>query len=254
MSDAAKQDSPPEIGVRIPGMWEAPEDLVKALPCGYRLGPDGLRMPEGGRVELFPHPPDKQFSRLFLRGCRRPPPKRVQKRIKAYRVNLCLAGPGGSNEAARRMMKAAGALVEAGGFGVFVDNSGVVHRGDDWLELSKQSDEAALFWAFVAAIGNKREIWSIGMHVLGLCDGVLARTGDDEEDQISLCEFLDYTITSGAIVADGDYVGDLQGPRFRVCKEPCRGLPASSPLHNPYGRWRLVPVEKLNHEEHGERS
>ncbi|MHC4140880.1 MAG: hypothetical protein ACYSUF_03020 [Planctomycetota bacterium] len=49
------------------------------------------------------------------------------------------------------------------------------------------------------------------------------------------------------MIADGDYAGDYEGspPRFLLRKEATTFPPPGSPLHNPYGRWRLEPMQVI---------
>jgi len=108
-------------------------------------------------------PPDDEFPRVFEGACRRLPSRRDRRTIESYGVNVCLAGPGGSLEAAIRMLMAGAAVVQAGGAGVFVDNSGRAHPSRDWIDLADSPD-----------------LWSVGMHVFGLCDAVIKRGDDDE--------------------------------------------------------------------------
>ena len=56
------QDQVPEIGVRIPGTWSCPASLEKKLPPGYRITPGWLHMPDGDRLQVFPHAPDDEFA------------------------------------------------------------------------------------------------------------------------------------------------------------------------------------------------
>jgi hypothetical protein len=83
------------------------------------------------------------------------------------------------------------------------------------------------------------------MHVFGLCDAVIGRCGDDEAACLDLTSFLGYTLLPEVVIADGDYAGDYEGspPRFLLRKEATTFPPPGSPLHNPYGRWRLEPIE-----------
>ena len=40
-----------------------------------------------------------------------------------------------------------------------------------------------------------------------------------------------------------DFVGDEDGPRYRLRREDSPQFPPGSPLHNPYGQWRLKPLK-----------
>jgi hypothetical protein len=142
------------------------------------------------------------------------------------------------------MLTAGAAVVRAGGAGVFVDNSGRAHPSRDWIELAEAPDDGAAYQAFVSVFAGKIDIWSVGMHVFGLCDAVIKRGEDDETACFDLTSFLGYTLLPEVVIADGDYAGDHEGspPRFLLRKEATTFPPPGSPLHNPYGRWRLEPL------------
>jgi len=235
-------DRVPEITVRVPGPWTGLADLAASLPAGVELGPDELRMPDGDRLELVPMPPDDVFPDLFMRSCRTRRHRSLRRQLQAYAVNVCLSRPGGSIEAARAMLRAAAAVIEAGGLGVFVDNSGSVYDSNGWSSLARDGDAAAAVLAFVGVYGNGREIYSVGMHVMGLRDAIMPCSGDPDDDVQMLGGLLGYTAVTPRQVVPGDYVGDGLTRSFLVrgCRRPA--LPLGAPMVNPYGYWRLVPV------------
>ena len=236
-------DAPPEVTLRLPGRWSDPRELADALPEGYRLETNRLHLPDGSSVEANALPPDNEFPKLFIDGCQRSPSEEDLRTIENYQVNFCLTGPGGSYDAAKRMLDAGAAVIRAGGAGVFVDNSGLSHPSEDWLDLADDEQDGGAYWAFVMTVGAEDEMYSSGAHVLGLRDAVVPRTGDDQADHFTLNNFLGYTYASGATIGDGDLLGDEDAAHFRVRMEPCTYLPEGSPLHNPYGRWRLEPMD-----------
>lgn len=235
------------IALRIPGVWDGPDALALALPDDFDITERGLHMPDGSLVEVFPMKPDDQFVEIFAKSCERRPSEADRERIERYTVNVCLRSLGGSVEDAARMLAAGAAIIHAGGAGVFVDNSGVAHGSDDWLALAEDSAHGGVFWAYVATIGSEEDVWSLGMHVLGYRDAVMPRSGDDEFDHLRINEFLGYTYRSGAVIRDGDLIGGHGGPEFRLLHEDILDIPDEHPMFNPFGRWRLVPVETPQH-------
>ena len=83
----------------------------------------------------------------------------------------------------------------------------------------------------------------MGMHVLGLRDAIIPSTGNEEYDSRTLHSFLGYTAFSGAEIQEGEVVGDVVLPTFRAHMQPDDRVPADAPMFNPYGRWRLVPLD-----------
>lgn len=233
-----------EIALRIPGQWSHPQDLIRRLPAGFRLAPEALTLPDGTEIGFGAVPADGQFAEIFRTSCRRPPAAEELAAVERYKVNVFLSGPGGSAAAARTMMQAAAAVIRAGGAGVFIDNSTLAHGGRDWLELTEDGGPDALSFAFVAIVRGRSEVWTMGMHVLGLRD-VVMKGGDVDEDGENLIEVIRYLAQGDHPIANGHVLADLNGPRFQAFTEDSTGELAGSPLHNPFGRLRLVNVRDI---------
>ncbi len=233
----------PEVTLRIPGAWSEPQEFFERLPRGCRCTENGLVLVDGTEFEMRALPADEDFPAIFAGGCPKLPTDDERQRIENYTVNVCLTGRGGSVAAARQVMEAGAAVLAAGGAGVFVDNSGLAHGGGDWLTLLDGADDGGVYWAFVSAVHSENELYSMGMHVLGFRDAVIPRTGHEEFDFRTLHSFLGYTAFSGAELKDGDMVGDAVLPNFRVHAEADDRVPEDAPMFNPYGRWRLAPVD-----------
>ncbi len=233
----------PEVTLRIPGAWREPAEFFEKLPPGCRSTEHGLVLDDGTEFELNVLPADEEFPRIFAGACSKMPLDEECERIENYRVNMCLTGRGGSIEAAKRIMQAAAAVLEAGGAGVFVDNSGIAHGATDWQTLLSDADNGGVYWAFVSAVSSESEVYSLGMHILGFRDAIIPSTGNSEYDSRTLHSFLGYTAFSGAAIEDGELFGDAVLPTFRAYSQPDDRVPEDAPMFNPHGRWRLVPVD-----------
>jgi hypothetical protein len=233
----------PEVTLRIPGVWSRPEEFYEHLPMGCRCTESALVLRDGSEFELNVLTADEEFAAIFAGSCPKLPTERERETIENYRVNLCLTGRGGSIESARGLMEAAAIVIETGGAGVFVDNSGLAHGATDWLTLCSDAEKGGVYWAFVGTVRGNDVMYSVGMHVLGFRDAVIPATGDDEYDQRTLHSFLGYTAFSGAKIGDGDMVGDPVLPTFRAHMQADDCFPSDAPMFNSYGRWRLVPVD-----------
>jgi hypothetical protein len=234
----------PEVTLRIPGGWAKPEEFFRNLPRGCRCNENGIVLLDGTEFELNALPADEEFPRVFAGSCPKMPTASECEAIEDYKVNICLTGLGGSIDAAKQIMAAAAAVLSAGGVGVFVDNSGIAHGATDWMKLHDGADDGGVYWAFViAARSENDEVYSVGMHILGLRDAVIPATGNHEYDSRTLHSFLGYTAFSGAEIQDGEVVGDTVLPTFRVYRQDDDRFPADAPMFNPYGRWKLVPLD-----------
>jgi hypothetical protein len=236
--------APIRVALRIPGSWGHPKELLARMPEGYRLTGEALILPDKTEIEFGAMPADDQFADIFRSSCRQPPTDEELATVAGYTVNVLLSGPGGSLEAARSMMQAAAAIVQAGGAGVFIDNSTVAHGGQQWLDMTEDGSPDALSFAFVAIVRGKADVWTMGMHVLGLRD-ILMKRSDIETDGFDIVEVIRYVCSSEKPIDDGHLVADLNGPRFRAVTQDAPQNLAGTPLHNPFGRLKLVSMRDI---------
>lgn len=232
------------VDLRIPGQWSHPGELIERLPDGCRVTREALILPDGSRVELGFMEADDQFPGIFRSSCRRPPTAEELARADAYTVNALVSGKGGSIAAARTMMEAGAALVRAGGAGVFIDNSGLAHGGHLWLEMTEDGGPDALSFAFVAIVRDEADVWTLGMHVLGLRDIVMKRA-DAEEEGFDIVEVIRYLARGDKPVGHGHVLADLNGPRFQCFAEEGDARMAGTPMYNPFGRYRLMNMRDI---------
>jgi hypothetical protein len=236
--------APVEIVLRIPGRWSHPRELIEGLPAPYRLTPEALILADGTKVDFDPMPPDDQFAEIFRSSCRQPPTDEEFSMIDDYTVNIGLRGPGGSLDAARKMMEAGASIVRAGGIGVFIDNCALAHGGQLWLEMTEDASSDALSFAFVGIVRGKTEVWTMGMHALGLRDVVMQRA-DVEEGGFDIVEVVRYVARGDKPVGDGHVIADPSGPCFQAFAAESPPETAGSPMHNPFGRLKLVSVKDI---------
>lgn len=235
--------APIRIAMRIPGPWTHPQELISRLPDGCRLTPELLALPDGTEVEFGAAAADDQFAQIFRSSCREVPSDDELATVERYSVNVFLSGPGGSLDSARTMMRAAAAVVQAGGAGVFIDNCALAHGGGHWLAMTDDGSPDALTFAFAAIAGGKSEVWTMGMHVLGLRDVVMKRA-DADDDDFGILDVIRYLAASDRPIEDGHWLADQSGPRFRAFEQDSppeyRG-----PTHNPFGRLKLVSLKNI---------
>ena len=229
--------------LRIPGAWSHPRELLDRMPDEVRLLPDSLVLPDGTEIELTALPPDEQFAGIFRSSCRRPATAEELRIVGRYTVNIALSGPGGSLDAARAMLQAGAAIVQAGGAGVFIDNSALAHGGGAWIEMADDGGPDALSYAFVSLFGGERELATMGMHVLGFPDLVMRRADGDAD---TLIEVIRYVAAGDKPIDDGHILADDRGlPRFHVARTSGDARTTASPMDNPFGRLRLTSVKEI---------
>ena len=237
------QADPITIALRIPARWSSPRDLIQRLPEGYRVTPETLILPDETQVEFAPMPADDQFAQIFRSSCREPATEEELEVVAGYTVNAILSGAGGSLQSAHRMMRAGAALVRAGGAGVFIDNCALAHGGGNWLAMTDDGSSDALSFAYVNIVRGKTEVWTMGMHVLGLRDLVMKR--QDIEKGFDIVDVIRYVAGSEKPVGHGHLLADLSGPRFQTFAQDSDPSLAGSPMHNPFGRFKLVSMRDI---------
>lgn len=230
------------VDLRIPGRWSHPRDLIERLPDSCRMTPQVLILPGGARIDLGFFPPDNQFPGIFRSVCRLPPTEKELATANGYTVNVTLSGRGGSIEAARTIMKAAATMVRAGGAGVFIDNSALAHGGELWLEMTEDGGADALTFAFVGIVRASTDIWTVGMHVLGLRDIVLKLA--DVGEEFETVDLIRSMVRSNKPIGNGHILAGANGSWFSCWAEEGDPRMVGTPMHNPFGRLRLV---KLRH-------
>ncbi len=233
-----------ETILRIPGKWSGPDELNSRLPAGYRLTPQQLQTPDGSQIHFSCRQPDQQFAQVFRGSCRVPAKASELEIVDHYRVNVCLIGPGGSLAATRTMMAAGAAIIRAGAGGVFIDNSGLSHGASSWLEMADDGGADALSFAFVNIIRGKKDIWTMGMHVLGYPDLTMPR-GEPNYDQETMIDTLRYVVAGLKPIGDGHVLADEFGPRYQVRAIDGDHFSPDSPMHNPFGRLKLISFRSL---------
>lgn len=234
----------PTITIRIPGDWAHPRDLLKRLPEGFQLGPETLVSPDGTEFEFSPMPPDGQFEQIFQTACRRRPGDDELAVLSRYTVNAGLSGPGGSLESALAIMQAGAAFVQAGGAGVFIDNSALAHGGQDWIAMSEDGGSDAISFAFVSIVAGRHEVYTMGMHVMGLPDLVVPSSDQDDRGEL-IVETVRYFCSTDRSIEVGHILADELGPRFQIVASEDGPAEVPGPMYNPYGRLKIMSLRDI---------
>jgi hypothetical protein len=121
-------------------------------------------------------------------------------------------------------------------------NSALAHGGEFWLEMTEDGGTDALSFAFVGIVQTNTDIWTVEMHILGLRDIVLKRA--DVEKDYDIVELIRSMVRDDKQIGDGHILADVNGHWFSCCAEDGDPRVVGTPMHNPFGRLRLV---KLRH-------
>lgn len=156
---------------------------------------------------------------------------------------------GAALDVATRMLAIAGrVLALPGAAGAKCESSGIAHGRLRWAELARGAacddvDEAmaALVDAYVQyPIGDGKQWWSCGLHLLGLPDLI----APPEQTLLSLFRIFPLYL----LLETGDDKHFASGhtfqiapdaPRVRLTREACTGYDEDDFFFNPFGRWRV---------------
>lgn len=157
-----------EIAIRIPGQWNHPGELIERLPEGVQLKGNTLVLADESECYIDAMKADNQFADIFRTSCRNQPTPEEAYAVDNYKVNILLSAPGGSLAKAHTAMRAAAAIMDAGGAGVFIDNCMLAHGATAWQAMTEDGSPDAISFALVTIMNSDSEVWTIGMHTLGL--------------------------------------------------------------------------------------
>lgn len=233
------------VTLRIPGTWPTPADLFAAMPAGCKMQADRLILSDGTEIEVNIRPRDAQFVSVFGQACRRGPTKAEKAALQKYTWQICLTGPGGSMHNAVVMMQAAAAVLQAGGSGVFIDNSAMSFGAEAWHEMVKFQDTDAISYAFTSIARDPQVTYTIGMHVFGL-PNLEMRNADTGPDGDELIELIQWICNREKPCETGQLISTPSGSLFRVSIQPDKRFPPQAPMHNPWGTIRFTSTKEIS--------
>ena len=141
-------------------------------------------------------------------------------------------------------MQAAAAIVYAGAAGVFIDNSALAHGGADWLQMTADGGSDAISFAFTSIIRGTHELYTMGMQTMGFPDLLMSAADIDEHGE-ALVEIIRYVCGGDKPIDVGHVLADEQKVRFQVVAKTKDDAGEHSPMHNPYGRLKLVSMKEI---------
>jgi hypothetical protein len=236
--------SAPLIVLCIPGPWQSQADLVQAIArggSGYLFAGQVLMNMETRQTcePEFQAQDDRMQAAFRAAGPHWVGTPEMQ-RIADHSAVVYLVADGGVAMTAEALMQAAAAVLEAGGLGVKVESSGVAHAPADWLELCAALHLFSAHRAYVLYVTGP-QVYSCGMHNLGLRDAIVDNDGDTAGAVELLRAFTRYLFTASPTIRAGQTFGVAQdAPVYRMLDDPGPGYEDGSLYANPFGFWRLV--------------
>ena len=105
--------------------------------------------------------------------------------------------------------------------------------------MSEDGGPDAMSFAFAGIVRGQHEVWTMGMHVLGL-RGIVMQRKDLPPDADAIIEVVRYACSSEKPIDDGHVLADESTPRFHVLATDHHDFDVSIPMHNPLGRLKLA--------------
>jgi len=235
-----------EIVLCIPGPWNSSRELIEALVAadtGYLYaGAVMMHIETGFACQAFLEAHDPAMEQAFGAAGQHWAGSAAMSRIAGHRGVVYLVARGdGSQEVCRQLMLAADALLAAGGLAVKVESAGIAHDPHTWCELCDDDSAAALHQAFVVYVRAAGEVYTCGMHNLGLRDAIVARAPDVDGAEL-LRVFTGYLVLEAPLIAAGQTFSVHAGaPVYRIHEDAGVDYGDASLFANPYGSWRLAP-------------
>ncbi|PWD49673.1 hypothetical protein C8046_02050 [Serinibacter arcticus] len=162
--------------------------------------------------------------------------------IAGHRSVAYLVDAGGSPERAAAAMAAGSALLRAGGLAVKVEVTGVSRTPAQWEALVADPSPLGVYRACVVTVRAPDEVYTCGMHSLGLPDVRVAATEADAGDLVDA--FARYLLLEQPVVQAGEtFALGAEEPGYRVDRDGSVDYDGDPLLTNPHGTWRLVALD-----------
>lgn len=234
------------IVLGFPGQWENQEAIVKALNQHTDYSYAGISLlhhPSKQSFGIEIYEKDENMRTAFEQlSMGRMTPEQLEA-IEQHTFTVYLIGKGGTVEAARQMLQASQAILQAGGLGVKIETTGKAFGVETWNMLCQLEDDARLYDAFVIKLHAEGDVYyTCGMHNLGLRDAIVGAV-DQQTAVYALDAFSLYQILEQPHIRPGESFSPApESPSFQINQEEDKRYPKEDIYYNKYGLWILQPI------------
>ena len=234
----------------IPGPWQDHSAFAAAMAeAGRYLAAGGVLMDlqSQSAFNYTFESADKRMSQAF-RAAGPQLSEPLLKQIERHRSVLYLISFELNLASANALMRAASAVLDAGGLAIKVESAGLAHTSAQWQEFCGTQAEHSAHQAFVVYVSGSTP-YSCGMHNLGLFDASCAphqRQGDailpaNTNDAVELLRAFNwYQITEAPQLEEGmSFATQQSGPFYHLALAASRFVP-TDPFYNAFGTWQLT--------------
>ncbi len=232
--------------ILIPGTWKDKKDIIvafasrkKYLFLGFLLMDieTKTKFTAGFRQDWSSEEYETEFASLF------PNQPKEQASLSINSVFIIEAGTG-CLEQLNELCDAISEVLQTGGYGVRIVNSGKVISRKAWEELSFSNQ--TLFELFVSVYSKDKGILTCGMSNFGKRDIFVPLTPDDEGINFPL-SYACYVVNEQPEIKEGETFSLAKNePVFKIFEMEDELREPEHPYYNPYGLWRVWPQEWLD--------
>ncbi|MCP4895499.1 MAG: DUF2314 domain-containing protein [bacterium] len=244
-----------ELVIGIPGPWEDRNDVIRAVvganppeesPRFLAMGGLMMDMSTNTSIGLEVYEHDSGLAQAFEYAGQGRFSAEELKTITEHKqtVYLVCSDPPTSPskdclDAARKFLELGVLMLEAGGFAIKVESTGVAHTADRWRYYADQANILSLYDAFVTMVGGDEFNYTCGMHTFGLPDVSVTTGVPIDEAPYVMNGFNQYQLLESPELSDGTLFATSHiDPRLTMSL--CAfGYDKDDILNNPFGRWHL---------------
>lgn len=237
--------------IGVPGYWKNKEEVMQQITAHNNeficVGSTLINTKTQAlfEIEVYDHDPDLKISYAYC-GRRTFTDKDVQA-VDKHTYTVYIIGESGSPALAYELVKAGGAVLNAGGIAVKIESSGVAHLKKDWLNFIKKDDNLELYKAFVTIVKDKQFYISYGMQVIGYPEGQVFFVGEDgvEGGQLQVLDvfLVSMLIDDLQLADDHTFALSDKNPKYLLKHKYYDKYPEDDLFFNPQGIWQLRKME-----------
>lgn len=234
------------IIIGVPGKWESRTKLIQQVALesqGYLLAGNLISHMEKQimfEVEVYEHDPN--LSRAFSIAGRGNWPPYLLEEIDHHTYTVYLIAKANGLESTKDLLDVVTGLLRAGGIAGKIETPGLAYTKEEWYELTRTKEEAAIYLHFVNFIGDSEHIYSIGMNAFGLPDVMVPAYLQPEEFTNLLHNFNLYQLLEQPTFQHGETFSlDPDAPVYQLEKLEDYRYDSEDVCFNPSGIWNLVP-------------
>lgn len=197
-----------QLVIGVPGNWKNRTEIIQAIASksdGFLMAGNIILNSQtniGYQVEVYEY--DPSLSDAFSSASREPLSKDLLTKINNHTYTLYVITDVRDIEDLINVIDVGAGLLKAGGFAVKIENSGVAHSKEVWLELQNNHEYSLIYSHFVNLVGDNDLFYSCGMQLFGLPD-VITMSNLASQDAADLIDHFNlYNLVERPTINNGE--------------------------------------------------